>query len=230
MMELPGPRRLLIGLIAAFLLFSAPVIADDITLSFAPAPITSPWDPEDGDPGRQHRIGVNALTIEQDTDNGPSDFSMVGVTYVTKQEGEFFSGGLAAGEDDAGFVDLFVLNLRWGMEMGDPEGVAYSGSFGTDIFTVDVDGGDDFSSDTIIGTLSAQFSVQNRIPLADGRMGFTPYATVNAVLFGNGTVNTRFRDAQGTLQRDSSDVDVDSTIGLQLGFDLDLGGYSLAAF
>lgn len=208
-------------MVAAVFLVPGTVCAadDNAKFVFAPAPITDPVGPGE-DAGRMTLSFINI-----DTD--PS-FTLLGLNLTKRkgaghgQPGGSFIGGLYVGGDEDDTTSIFGFNVGGNLEGGDRMSTPFFGfTIGMTTVTIDAPG---FTSDTLMTTMGLQGGFQHHIELSPS-VYLTPYVTYGWQMysgFTDTTVDTPFGSS-------SSSTDFDgSTTTLTLGFDVSLGGISLA--
>jgi len=206
---------------AGLLAFSLPSLSNDsFTFTFSPPPITK----ADSISKPVNKGSVGYTSIENDAGAATTEFELLNANYLNKHKGKFFSFGVLSGEDDSGVNYLLGLNGQAGVERDLGNGLLSSASVGLNYIYLEADGGNVFYSETYLYTVPANLSVQKRFPV-DEQVGVTPFVSLNAILFGTGT--TDFNNSGGV---GSNDFDVDPSVGIQLGLDVDFMGYSLAGY
>lgn len=201
-----------------------------ISFTFAPPPITSPGQ-------HVNKMAFNAVSMEYDSvdpvsgDETTSEFSLVGLNFLTKNNGVFLSGAMVAGSDDADINSLTGMNFTAGYEGVSDGGFGMSGSLGMNLLYLETDmtsGTPYFYSETTMTTMQLNLAVQQRIALGD-HAGITPYVTVAYMLGGTGSSDTTII-AVGYADQSTTTFDIDPYMSTQIGFDIDVAGFSLAAF
>lgn len=216
---------------AALLLQQTVLAADDSSLSFtfAPPPITSPEE-------QVSKLAFNIVSLEYDTHDSQSgaesttEFTLIGLNFLTKNQGVFLSGGMIAGSDDTDTNSLTGLNVNVGFEGVSDSGFGGSLALGMNLLYLETDmtsGSPYFYSETTMTTLNLNLAVQQRIALG-AQAGITPYIIVAYNMGGSGTTDTTII-ASGYSNSSSTTFDVDPFVSTQIGFDIDIGGLSLAA-
>lgn len=210
-----------ISFLAAAVLVSAYVPSTyaegNISFSFSPPPITSVAAP--GERINKGSVGYTLVEIED------TEFSLLNLNLLTKQDGLFGSLGFVTGEDDTGNVYISGLAAMAGIERMLDGGAAVALGIGLNyLYTEFESTALDIYSETYITTVPAMASIQKRFVINDAA-GITPYLILNAVLLGSASTDTN--SAAGVT---SSEYDFDPYLGIQLGADIDFSGYSLGAF
>ena len=191
----------------------------NISFSFSPPPVTSVAGP--GQSINKGNVGVTFLEFEAGDET--TEFSLLNLNLLSKNDGKYWSLGLVSGEDDTGAISMLGLAGMVGVEQISPSGVIISAGVGVNYLYTEFDSALVYA-ETYLTTIPANVTFQKRFAL-DERIGVTPYLTLNAVPFGFGTV-----DSNSVGGVSSEDIEFDPYLGLQLGFDVDLNGVSLSAY
>lgn len=211
------PSLLATAVIAAACVPVATHADSNISFSFSPPPITSVAAP--GERINKGSVGYTMLEF------GDSELDLLNLNLLTKRDGMFGSLGFVTGEDDSGNLYMTGLAGMLGVERMLDSGVAMAVGVGLNyLYTEYDDRVADVYAETYITTVPAMASIQKRFPINDA-VGVTPYLILNAVLLGSASTDTN--TAAGFS---SYEYDFDPYLGIQLGADIDFGGYSLGAF
>lgn len=216
-------------LVSAMSCLSSPSYAEDtLSFSFSPPPITRPGE-------QVSKLGFNFTNLEYETtdvngDVTTTEFSLVGMNMLTKNNGAFFAGSLITGSDEQDITSVSALNFNGGGELKGESGFAMSVGLGFNLIYVVVDMTDSatyFYSETTMTTMQLDFALQQRIALG-ASAGITPYISMAYVMLGSGTSETTVIVA-GNSYISSTEVEVDPYVSTQIGLDIDFAGMSLAA-
>lgn len=228
-------KRPLITAVSAVVLSASPYAVqaeDSVSFTFAPPPITSPAD-------QVSKLGFNFISLEMDmpaTDGSgaieTTEYTLVGMNFLTKNQGLFLSGGLMAGSDDSDVNSITGLNFNVGYEGVSDSGFGASAAVGMNMVYVETDmtgGAFYYYNETTITTVQLSLAIQQRIALG-ANAGITPYVNVVLNMGGTGTSDTTiitgFPALDGTT---STTVDVEPYTSTQIGFDIDIANFSIAA-